>query len=104
MNVEWSPFASAQLDDILNTIRESQSLEVALMWHGRIDNAVAALEDFPLIGTPLPPVTHKGFDDFFKGLRQIVVMPYRIVYEPSENGCVILFCQRTEQMLSPHER
>ena len=104
MNVEWSPFASAQLDDILNTIKEAQSLEVALKWHDKINNAVATIEDFPLIGTPLPLVTHKGFGDFFKGLRQIVIPPYRIVYEPKNDRCEVLFCQRTEQMLEPHER
>ena len=104
MNIEWSPFASTQLNDILNTIKEAQSLEVTLKWHAAIDNAIAALEDFPLIGTPLPSVTHKGFSGFFKGLRQIVIPPYRIVYEPENDRCEILFCQRTEQLLAPHER
>lgn len=103
MIVEWSPFALAQLDAILDVIENAQSLDVALKWQNKIDNAVAAIEDFLYIGPPLPPATHKGFDEFFKGLRQIVVNPYRIVYEVKDNRCEVLFCQRCGQMLSPHE-
>ena len=102
MKVEWSPFASAQLYNILDVIKDAQSLDVVLKWHDKINGAVAVLEDFPLIGTPLPPSTHEGFEDFFKGLRQIVLPPYRIVYEPKDDCCVVLFCQRTAQMLAPH--
>ena len=101
MNIEWSPFALAQFNNILDEIEKAQSLDVALKWLDKIDSAVDALADFPLIGAPLQPVTHKGFDDFFKGLRQIVVPPYRIVYELKEDVCEVLFCQRTEQMLTP---
>ena len=104
MIVEWTPFALAQLNDILETIKENQSLDVALKWQGKIDDSVAKLEDFPFIGPSLPPFTYQDFGDFFKGLRQLIVKPYRIVYEVKDDRCEILFCQRASQMLTPHEQ
>lgn len=101
MKVIWTDTAKWQLRQILCTIRDALSPEDASRWYWKIKNAALQLADFPLIGAPLPPVTHKGFDDFFKGLRQIVVPPYRIVYELKEDVCEVLFCQRTEQMLTP---
>ena len=104
MRVIWANPAKRQLRQILSTIRDARGSETSSRWFWKIRDAVVTIADFPLIGTPLPENTHNGFNGYFANLRQIVIPPYRIVYEPRKDVCEVLFCQRTSQLLSPHHR
>ena len=90
MNVVWSPTALGQLDEIYNTIASERDIATATKWFLKINDAVDNLADFPLCG---PRVPESAFEEHFKdfvGLRQLIVRPYRIIYEVADESCNIL--------------
>ena len=90
MNVVWSPTALGQLDEIYNTIVSERDIATATKWFLKINDAVDNLADFPLCG---PRVPESAFEEHFKdfvGLRQLIVRPYRIIYEVADESCNIL--------------
>ena len=94
MNVVWSPTALAQLDEIYDTIAAERDIATATKCFLKINDAVAALADFPLSGPRIPEcVFEEHFTDFV-GLRQLVVKPYRVIYETKGNACNILGVMR----------
>ena len=99
MNVVWSPTALAQLDEIYDTIASERDIATATKWFLKINDAVDNLEDFPLCG---PRVPESAFEEHFKdfvGLRQLVVKPYRVVYEVTDTACNILGVLRTSRLI-----
>ena len=100
MNIVWSPNALDQLDEIYDIIASERDIETATKWFFKISDAVAKLADFPLFG---PIVPESAFADHFTdlaGLRQLVVRPYRIVYEATDTACNILGVMRTSRIVS----
>lgn len=81
MTVKFSPHATRLLDEILDTITLALSIEDALRWNDKIQEAVLILEDFPQSGCAVPVVCFETIPDHVERLRQTFCRPYRIVYE-----------------------
>ena len=99
MNVVWSPTALGQLDEIYDTIASERDIATATKWFLKINDAVDNLVDFPLCG---PRVPESAFEDHFTdfiGLRQLVVRPYRVVYEVACDSCNILAVLRASRLI-----
>jgi len=100
MSVIWSPTALEQLDEIYNTITTERDIATATKWFFKINDAVDNLADFPLSG---PRVPECAFEDHFTdlvGLRQLIVKPYRVIYEAKDDMCHILGVMRTCRLVS----
>ena len=100
MNVVWSQTALDQLDEIYDIIASERDIATATKWFFKISDAVAELADFPLAG---PLVPESAFADHFTdlaGLRQLIVRPYRVIYEASDTACNILGVMRTSRLVS----
>ena len=99
MNIVWSPTALEQLDEIYDIISSERDVATATKWFLKINDAVDTLEDFPLSGQLVPErAFEKHFTDF-KGLRQLVVRPYRVVYEATDTACNILGVLRCSRLI-----
>ena len=99
MTVVWSPTALGQLDEIYDTIASERDIATATKWFLKINDAVDNLVDFPLCG---PRVPESAFEDHFTdfiGLRQLVVRPYRVVYEVAGDSCNILAVLRASRLI-----
>ncbi len=81
MIAKFSPHAQSLLQDILLTIREELSREDAIRWNDRIINSVSHLETLPLSCPIIPCECFRKVPPNPERLRQLIVKPYRIVYE-----------------------
>ena len=99
MSVVWSPTALGQLDEIYTTIATERDTVTATKWFFKINDAVDNLAEFPLSGPRVPECAfEKHFTDFV-GLRQLVVRPYRVVYEVAGDCCNILGVMRASRLV-----
>ncbi len=99
MNVVWSPTALGQLDEIYDTIASERDIATATKWFLKINDAVDNLVEFPLCG---PRVPECAFEEHFKdfvGLRQLVIKPYRVIYEATDEACNILGVMRVSRLI-----
>ena len=99
MNVVWSPTALGQLDEIYNTIASERDISTATKWFLKINDAVDNLADFPLSGPRVPECAFEEHFTDFVGLRQLVVKPYRVVYEATDTACNILGVMRANRLI-----
>ena len=99
MNIVWSPTALGQLDEIYNTIASERDIATAAKWFLKINDAVGNLADFPLCGPRVPECAFEEHFTDFVGLRQLVVRPYRVVYEVADDCCNILGVMRTSRLI-----
>ena len=99
MNIVWSPTALEQLDEIYDIISSERDVATATKWFLKINDAVDTLEDFPLSGQLVPERAFEEHFTEFKGLRQLVVSPYRVVYEATETACNILGVLRCSRLI-----
>ena len=99
MNVVWSPTALNQLDDIYHTIATERDIATATKWFLKINDAVGNLADFPLSGSCVPESAFEEHFTDFVGLRQLVVKPYRVVYEATDTACNILGVMRACRLI-----
>ena len=99
MNIVWSPTALDQLDEIYNTIATERDIATATKWFLKIKAAVDALPDFPLCGPRVPECAFEEHFTDFVGLRQLVVRPYRVIYEVDGDRCNILGVMRVCRLI-----
>ena len=99
MNIIWSPTALEQLYDIYDIISSERDVATATKWFLKINDAVDTLEDFPLSGKLVPERAFEEHFTDFKGLRQLVVRPYRVVYEATDTVCHILGVLRCSHLI-----
>lgn len=99
MTVIWTPTALAQLDEIYDTIQLERDTATAAKWFFKIEDAAAQLADFPLLGASLPEQVLSTTFPAFADLRQLVVSPYRIIYEPTDTCCNILGVMRCSRLI-----
>ncbi len=99
MKVVWSKTALDQLDEIYDTIATERDIGTATKWYFRISDSVANLSQFPMAGPLVPECAFAGHFSEFTGLRQLVIRPYRVVYEIAEQACNILGVMRTSRLL-----
>ena len=90
MKVVWSPTALDQLDEIYDTIATERDVATATKWFLKIKDAVDNLAAFPLYGPRIPERAFEEHFTDFAGLRQLVVKPYRVIYDVKEGECQIL--------------
>ena len=99
MKVVWSPTALAQLDEIYDTIAAERNTATAIKWFFKINDAVNALAEFPLSGPSVPECAFEEHFTDFVGLRQLIVRPYRVIYEVTDSACNILGVMRTCRLI-----
>ena len=99
MRIVWSPTALEQLDEIYDIIAAERDIVTATKWFLKIQAAVDDLTGFPLCGPRIPECAFEEHFTDFIGLRQIVVKPYRVVYETADNACNILGVMRTSRLI-----
>ena len=99
MNIVWSPTALEQLDEIYDIISSERDVATATKWFLKISDSVDTLADFPLSGQLVPERAFEEQFSDFKGLRQLVVRPYRVVYEATDSGCNILGVMRCSRLI-----
>ena len=99
MRIVWSPTALGQLDEIYGTIASERDIATATKWYFKINDAVDGLVDFPLSGPRIPESAFEEHFSDFIGLRQLVVSPYRVVYEATDDTCNILGVMRTSRLI-----
>lgn len=99
MKVVWSPTALEQLDEIYDIIASERDKATATKWFLKIRAAVDDLIDFPLCGPRIPECAFEEHFTDFTGLRQLVVKPYRVVYEATDGVCNILGVMRTCRLI-----
>ena len=81
MTVKWSPHAKQLLCEIIFTIEDALSSEDALRWEGVLRKNASGLAYFPLSCPVIPRVCFREVPPNPERLRQLIVKPYRIVYE-----------------------
>lgn len=90
MTVKWSPHAEQLLEDIVIGIATELHPEDGIRWEMKLRNAADGLGAFPL-SCPTAPLEcfHTAPPDPER-LHQLIVKPYRIVYEIADDECHIL--------------
>ncbi len=81
MTPQFSPHAQSLFREILLAIEEELSYEDAIRWHDKIIHDVAQLEQFPLSCPAVPLACYHTIPPNPERLHQLIVKPYRIVYE-----------------------
>ena len=100
MSIVWSATALDQLDDIYSVITGECGAPVAGKWFLKICDAVDRLADFPLAGPEIPECAFADHFTSLKHLRQLVVAPYRVIYEVAGKSCNILGVMRESRLIS----
>ena len=103
MNVDWSNRSGEQFVDIIRIISEALSFEDGARWQTKIEDRVNLLADTPLMGCA---VSHECFlyvPPDVDRLRQLVIRPYRVVYEVIGEQVRILAITRCSALLSPSQ-
>ena len=83
VRIRWTPRARLRLAAILRTILEEDGPVVEVEWARRFLEAPNVLADNPSLGRIVPEI---GRED----IREIGVLPYRMVYRVSPTICHIL--------------
>ena len=99
MKVVWSPTALEQLDEIYEIIVSERDIETATKRFIKIRAAVDDLTDFPLCGPRIPECAFEEHFTGFIGLRQLLVKPYRVIYEATDSACNILGVMRACRLI-----
>ena len=100
MNVFWSPHANSLFLDILAQIEDALSIEDAFRWRERILDDADRLADFPFSGPVVPVECFHTIPANADRLRQVIVKPYRIVYEPVDDEIHILSIRHSRMLVT----
>ena len=100
MNVVWSPHANNLFLDILAQIEDALSIEDAYRWRERILDDADRLADFPFSGSIVPAECFHTIPANADRLRQVIVKPYRIVYEPVGDEVHILSIRHSRMLVT----
>lgn len=100
MIVLWSPHAETLLDDIVIGIAEALSVDDGLRWEGKLRTAAAGIGDFPFSGPVVPVECFHTIPTNADRLRQAIVKPYRIVYEPVGDEVHILSIRHSRMLVT----
>ncbi|MBQ6339591.1 MAG: type II toxin-antitoxin system RelE/ParE family toxin [Kiritimatiellae bacterium] len=100
MTVLWSPHAETLLDDIVIGIAEALSVDDGLRWEGKLRNAAADIGEFPFSGPIVPVECFHTIPANADRLRQVIVKPYRLVYEPVGDEVHILSIRHSRMLVT----
>lgn len=84
-SVRWAEPALADLERIVSFLRE-RSPKIASTLSRRVDSRVASLSRFPRRGRVVPELQHIGVSR----IREIVLGPYRLLYEVEESSVLMV--------------
>ena len=88
--VKWAPHAEALLEDIVLGIARELDPEDGLRWEEKFRVATVRLGDMPRACPVIPISCFHTVPPNADRLRQLIVKPYRIVYEVVEDEVHIL--------------
>ena len=86
--------------DILAQIEDALSIEDAYRWRERILDDADRLADFPFAGPIVPAECFHTTPANADRLRQVIVKPYRIVYEPVDDEIHILSIRHSRMLVT----
>mgnify|MGYP003345340161 CR=1 FL=1 len=81
------------------TIAIERDIPTAAKWFFKIEEAASNLERFPLLVQPVPEKAFEQYYPEFAELRQLMIRPYRVVYEPTDTTCDILGVMRCSHFI-----
>ena len=90
MTVKWSPHAQELLGTILDDIAWNLYPEDAERWNGKIIETTMRLADYPELGAQMPISAFAFIPENPAQLRQLIISPYRAVYERVDDEIHIL--------------
>ena len=100
MTIDWSNHAGEQLTEQIRIIVRALSYEDGIRWHAKIDEEVGLLGSTPSMGSPIPFSCFQSRPRDLDRLRQLIIRPYRVVYEVVGEQCRILAFVRCAALLS----
>lgn len=100
MTVDWSNHAGEQLTEQIRIIVKALSYGDGIRWHAKIADEVGLLESMPSMGSPIPFSCFQSRPRDLDRLRQLIIRPYRVVYEVVGEQCRILAFVRCAALLS----
>lgn len=100
MTVAWSPHATGLFHGLLSDLADVLLPESVYNWRTRIISETNQLADFPLLGTEIPPECFESLPPNADLLRQIIIKPYRIVYETAEDEVHILSIRHSRMLVT----
>lgn len=100
MTVDWSNHAGEQLTEQIRTIVKALSYEDGIRWHAKIADEVGLLESTPSMGSRIPFACFQSQPRNLDRLRQLIIRPYRVVYEVVGEQCRILAFVRCAALLT----
>ena len=100
MTVDWSNHAGEQLTDHIRTIVKALSYEDGIRWHAKITEEVNLLGTMSSIGSRIPLTCFLAPPRDLDRLRQLIIRPYRVVYEVVGDQCRILAFVRCAALLT----
>ena len=89
-SVKWSPHAEALLEEIVLGIATALYPDDGIRWETKLREAADGLGDFPLSCPTIPVECYRAVPPNPDRLHQLIVKPYRIVYEVVEDEVRIL--------------
>jgi len=99
MTVKWSPHAQELLGTILDDIAWNLYPEDAERWNGKIIEATMRLADYPELGTQMPISAFAFIPENPAQLRQLLISPYRAVYERVDDEIHILSIRHCRMLI-----
>ena len=100
MTIDWSNHAGEQLTEQIRIIVKALSYEDGMRWHAKVADEVGRLESMPSMGSPIPFSCFQCQPCNLDRLRQLIIRPYRVVYEVVGEQCRILAFVRCAALLS----
>ena len=88
--VKWSPHAASLLEEIVLGIATALYPDDGIRWEMKLREAADGLGNFPLSHPTIPVECYHTVPSNPERLHQLIVSPYRIVYEIVDNECHIL--------------
>ena len=99
MNVKWSPHAEELLGEIIDGIAYRLYPEDAIRWNDKIIHDTNQLADCPELGVVVPATAFAFVPPNHDRLRQLIIKPYRAVYEQLDGEIHILSVRHCRQLL-----
>ena len=99
-SVEWSPHAEALLEDIVLGIAMKLHPDDGLRWEVKLREAASGLGRFPLSCPNVPLECFNTVPPNPERLHQLIVKPYRIVYEVVGDEVHILSIRHSRMLVS----
>ena len=99
-SVKWSPHAESLLEEIVLGIATTLYPDDGVRWEMKLRDAAEGLGDFPLSHPTISVECYHTIPPNPERLHQLIVKPYRIVYEIVESEVHILSIRHGRMLVS----